>query len=91
MSNQDIIKRWIGYTSKIAEEDNTIHKFIAMINQTRNDIFEVHLYEKFSDSLSNDIMSAGCWTNSISSAKRLLCQDTDWKSKDFVWEIENIQ
>jgi len=75
----------VGRLTEIKEEREV--RYIAKIIPNGN-VFDVKLYVEILNSggYSDDLLQ-NIWASTIASAKRRICQDNGWKSKDFKWEV----
>lgn len=87
--------RYIGRLRTIAGEEPVEYQigqkyidYIAIIDKENDSMFNIRFHKVLSDGNLDDNEMVGSWASSLASAKKRIIQDTDWKSKDFVWEIE---
>lgn len=88
--------RYVGRLRTIAGEESTEYQtgqkyidYIAIIDKESSSMFNIRFHKVLSDGNLTDNLISGVWASSLASAKKRIVQDTEWKSKDFVWEIED--
>ena len=67
-------------------EDGEVFNWVAKIIPN-GDLFDVKLYREYDTGKLSDDVLGNVWASTVASAKRRICQDSDWKSKDFKWEV----
>jgi len=90
--------RWIGRMTRLAGDRSTEYllcgekyiDYLAIIDEDEKGYFYPRLHKVLSDKTlgKDELMTA--WATNLASAKKMICMDNGWKSKDFIWEKEEI-
>lgn len=87
--------KWIGtYREPTAQEAIDFGKgyieWKAFIVKESNEIYSVSLHRVYDENqIGEDILKDGAWAKSLGAAKKIIMQDSNWKSSDFTWELIN--
>lgn len=91
------MRRWIGRMTRLAGEQSIEYSngekyinYLAIIDEDDKGYFYPKRYKICSDGSLDDDELMCEWSSTLASAKRRIIMDTGWKSKDFIWEKEEI-
>jgi len=91
------MRRWIGRMTRLAGDQSSAFangekyiNYLAIIDEDNKGYFHPRLHKINSDNFLQEDELMNEWTTTLTSAKKSICRDSGWKSKDFIWETEEI-